>query len=96
LVNTPEVVLKMRNSNGEEFDYTFNTSGDEYALTVGRFPEGSYSYTSTTELNGVRQSAEGKFVVQPVQLEALSSTADHGLLRLLAEQYGGKVVAPNQ
>jgi len=96
LVNTPEVTLRMRNSDGEEFDYTFNTSGDEYALTVGRFPEGSYSYTATTELNGAKQTADGKFVVQPVQLEALSSTADHGLLRQLADQYGGKVVMPNQ
>ena len=96
LTNTPEVSLKIRNSEGEEFEYTFNTSGDEYALSIGRFPEGNYSYSATTELNGVKQMADGKFVVQPVQLEALSSTADHGLLRQLAEQYGGKVVTPAQ
>ena len=96
LVNTPEVLLKIRNGGGEEFDYTFNTSGDEYALTIGRFPEGTYSYTASTELNGVKQTADGKYVVQPVQLEALSSTADHGLLRQLAEQYGGKVVTPDK
>ncbi len=96
LVNTPEVALKIRNEEHEEFDYTFNTSGDEYALTIGRFPEGNYSYTATTELNGVKQTADGKFVVQPVQLEALSSTADHGLLRQLAEQYGGKVVTADK
>jgi hypothetical protein len=42
----------------------------------------------------VRQTAEGRFAIQPVQLEALSSTADHGLLRQLAAQYGGTVVSP--
>ncbi|HEX5111495.1 MAG TPA: hypothetical protein VFV79_01500 [Saprospiraceae bacterium] len=96
LINTPEVTLKIRNGEGEEFDYTFNTSGDEYALNIGRFPEGNYSYSARTELNGVKQNADGKFVIQPVQLEALSSTADHGLLRQLADQYGGKVVTPAQ
>jgi hypothetical protein len=96
LINTPEVLLKIRNGEGEEFDYTFNTSGDEYALTIGRFPEGNYSFSATTELNGVKQNADGKFVIQPVQLEALSSTADHGLLRQLAAQYGGRVVTPDK
>lgn len=92
LINTPEVSLIIRNAEREEFDYTFNTSGNAYALTIGRFPEGNYSYIASTELNGVRQTAEGRFVIQPVQLEALSSTADHGLLRQLAAQYGGRVV----
>jgi hypothetical protein len=91
-VNTPEVLLKIRNGEGEEFDYTFNTSEDAYTLDIGRFPEGNYSYSATTELNGVRQNADGRFVVQAVQLEALSSTADHGLLRQLADEYGGTVV----
>ncbi len=96
LINTPEVTIKIRNAEKEEFDYTFNTSGDAYALSIGRFPEGSYTYAAATEFNGVRQTAEGKFVIQPVQLETLSSTADHGLLRMLAEQYGGRVVTPDQ
>ncbi|HJW28122.1 MAG TPA: hypothetical protein VJ508_02605, partial [Saprospiraceae bacterium] len=96
LVNTPEVLMKIRNGEGEDFDYTFNTSGDEYALNIGRFPEGNYSFVASTELNGVKQTADGKFIVQPVQLESLTSTADHALLRQLAAQYGGKVVTPAQ
>ena len=96
LVNTADVLLKIRNGEGEEFEYNFNTTGEEYALSIGRFPDGNYSYSATTELNGIKQTAEGKFVVQPVQLEALSSTADHGLLRQLAEEYGGRVVTPDK
>lgn len=51
---------------------------------------------ASTDLNGVKQTAEGRFIIQPVQLEALSSTADHGLLRQLAKEYGGKVVRAAQ
>jgi len=96
LINTPEVFLKIRNQEKQEFDYTFNTSDQSYALDIGRFPEGSYSYTATTELNGVRQTSDGKFVVQPVLLEAMSSTADHGLLRQLVSQLGGEFLYPDQ
>ncbi len=96
LINTPEVFISVRNQDKEEFDFTFNTSGDAYALQIGRFPEGTYTYVANTELNGVKLTHEGKFVVQPVQLESLSSTADHGLLRQLASQNGGSFVYPDQ
>jgi hypothetical protein len=50
----------------------------------------------TTELNGIRHTHEGKFVVQPVQLESMALTADHGLLRQLATQHNGEFVYPDQ
>ena len=96
LINTPEVFIKVRNEEKREFDFTFNTSGDAYALQIGRFPEGSYTYVANTELNGVKLTHEGKFVVQPVQLESMASTADHGLLRQMASQHGGSFVYPDQ
>ncbi len=96
LINTPEVLMIIRNEEREEFDYTFNTSSQAYALDIGRFPQGSYTYMATTELNGIRHAHDGKFVVQAVQLESMSSTADHGLLRQLAEQQGGSFVYADQ
>lgn len=96
LINSPEVLMIIQNEERQEFDYAFNTSGQSYALEVGRFPEGNYTYTATTELNGIRQTANGKFVVQPVQLESMTSTADHGLLRQLAERQGGSFVYADQ
>lgn len=96
MINTPEVFLSIRNQEKEEFEYTFNTTGQSYVLQIGRFPEGSYTYSATTEVNGVRQSSDGKFIVQPVQLESMSTTADHGLLRQLASSQGGSFVYPDQ
>ncbi|MGB3080477.1 MAG: hypothetical protein WBB31_15460 [Saprospiraceae bacterium] len=96
LINTPEVSIRIKNKQGEEFDYTFNTSGQSYALEIGRFPEGSYSWTATTEVNGVKLTHDGKLVVQPIQLETLETTADHGLLRQLATMYGGSLVYADQ
>jgi hypothetical protein len=92
LINSPEVTLKISNQDRQEFDYTFNIAGDAYSLNIGRFPEGTYKFAAHTELNGVKHMQEGRFVVQPVQLEALSHTADHGLLRQLARQHDGVFV----
>jgi hypothetical protein len=96
LINTPDVFIKIRNQQGDDFDYTFNTSGESYALEIGRFPEGNYSWSAFTDVNGVRLTHEGRFVVQPVQLETLETTADHGLLRQLSEKYGGEMVYADQ
>nr|MDQ3015369.1 hypothetical protein [Bacteroidota bacterium] len=95
LINTPDVFIKIRNSGGDEFDYTFNTSGPSYALQIGRFPEGNYSWSASTEVNATRLTHEGRFVIQPIQLETMETTADHGLLRQLANQYGGEMVYPS-
>ena len=38
---------------------------------------------------------DGQFSVQPIQLEVFETTADHGLLRLLSDKYGGAVVYPD-
>jgi hypothetical protein len=91
LINTPEVSIRIKNPHGEDFDYTFNTSGESYALQIGRFPEGNYSWTAHTEVNGIQLTHDGKFVVQPVQLESMETTADHGLLRQLAVMHGGSL-----
>ncbi len=96
LINSSEVSLKIRNQRGEDFDYTFNPSGQSYALQIGRFPEGNYTWTASTELNGIHLTSDGKFVIQPVQLETLETTADHGLLRQLATMNGGKLVYANE
>lgn len=96
LINTPDVFIKIRNQQGEDFDYTFNTAGESYALEIGRFPEGNYSWSAFSDVNGVRLTHEGRFVVQPVQLETLETTADHGLLRQLSEKYGGEMVYADQ
>ncbi len=96
LINSQEVFIKIRNQDREEFDYSFNTSGKSYALQIGRFPEGNYSWSASTDVNGVRLTHDGKFIVQSVQLEAMETTADHGLLRQLSSNYGGEMIYADQ
>jgi len=39
---------------------------------------------------------QGQFSIQPIQLELYETTANHNLLRILSEDYGGELVFADQ
>jgi hypothetical protein len=96
LVNEPDIKLVITNAAKKSFNYTFNKSGRSYTLNVGQFPEGNYTYKATTSYSGQALNATGSFNIQPLQLELYETTANHGLLRAMANKYGGLVVNQNQ
>ncbi|MEY3368000.1 MAG: hypothetical protein RI973_1155 [Bacteroidota bacterium] len=96
LINEPDVSLTLTNSEGKEFNYTFNKSGKAYTLNTGVFPPGEYRFKGTVSFNGQNLTSEGRFSVQPIQLEIYETTANHGLLRSLAQEFGGGVYYPGQ
>lgn len=94
-VNTPDASLILTNEEGNDFDFIFNKKNNAYELNVGVLAVGNYTYKGTTIFNGRQLQVEGQLSVQPVQLELYATTADHNLLRLLSEEYGGQVIYPN-
>lgn len=94
LVNEPDAALVITNNKGEEFKYTFNKSGRAYNLNPGIFPVGDYSFLASVSFSGQTLKYDGRFSVEPIQLELYETTADHGLLRLLSDKFGGEVVYP--
>ena len=46
--------------------------------------------------SGQQLTYDGQFTVQPIQLEVYETTADHRLLQLLSEKYGGEMIYPAQ
>ena len=94
LVNEPDARLSITDSEGKEYNFTFNRVGDAYRLNAGILPVGNYSFQASTNYNGENLAYSGQFSVQPIQLESYETTADHGLLRLLSEKYGGQMVYP--
>ncbi len=92
LTNDPDVAMAIRNSQGKEFLFTFNKLGKAYTLNAGIFPVGNYSFRATTRFNNQNQVYEGRFSVQPIQLELFETTANHAVLRQLSHQFGGETV----
>jgi hypothetical protein len=96
LTNDPDVALSIRDSEGKEYTYTFNKTGKAYTLNAGILPVGSYTYKATTNFNGQSLSYDGRFNVQPIQLELFETTANHSVLRQLSAKFGGETVFPAQ
>ena len=94
LVNEPDARLVITDGAGKEFNFTFNRVGEDYRLNAGILPVGNYSFQASTSYNGENLTYSGQFSVQPIQLESYEATANHGLLRLLSEKYGGQLVYP--
>ena len=95
LINEPDASLTITNSSGKDFNFTFNKKANAYTLNAGFFPVGNYNYRGTVNNAGEQLTYNGQFSVQPVQLEIFETTADHGVLQLLSEKYGGSLVYPN-
>jgi hypothetical protein len=96
LVNDPDVALSIRDRAGKEFTYTFTKLGKAYTLNAGILPVGNYSYKASTNFNGQALAFEGRFSVQPIQLELFEATANHAVLRQLSAKFGGETLPPNQ
>lgn len=95
-INTPDVTMVITDSDGKNFDFTFTKNASAYTLNAGFLPVGNYTYRATTVTNGQELTGTGQFSIQPVQLEVYETTANHGLLRLLSEKYGGELLYANQ
>ncbi len=93
-INTPEAGLQIKNSSGESFDYNFSKTNNYYFVDAGRFPEGNYTYTASTNYNGKNLTAGGKFSVESIIKEQYDLTARHDLLHDLSAKFGGEVISP--
>ncbi|WP_233752843.1 hypothetical protein [Flavilitoribacter nigricans] len=95
LINDPDVSMSITDEDGKEYDYVFNRINNAYTLNAGILPVGNYRFTANTVATGESLEYNGQFTVQPIQLELFESTADHRLLQLISDQFGGSLVAPN-
>ncbi len=94
LVNDPDASLTITNDDNKDFQFTFNKNNKAYSLNAGLFPVGNYHFRGAVMSGGEQLVYNGQFSVRPIQLEVFETTADHSLLRLLSEKYGGSMVYP--
>jgi hypothetical protein len=96
LVNTPDVKIELRNTEGKSYSFLATRTGQSYQLDAGILPVGEYTYTAATRLGSRLFNAGGQLTVKPLNLEIRQSAANHQLLRNMAAQSGGKMLQPSQ
>ena len=96
LVNTPDVNFMLTNPDGKEFTYHFFKTSNAYKLELGKLPQGIYTWSANTTFSGKNYKANGTFLVKEVKKEWLNSTANHRLLKNIAENTNGQFYLPQQ
>ena len=84
-----KVDIELVNEKGEKFQYSYITSPANSRYRIGGLTEGVYTYTSSTDLSGVKQSVKGEFLVAEQNIESQNLTADFNLLRQWSANTGG-------
>ncbi len=89
------VDLKVLDGEGNQQEYNYvNSAANDFKVT-GLTP-GIYSYTASAEVNGKRESSKGTFSVEKLDLEDINLTANHQLLKNIANNSGGKFLLPTE
>ena len=88
LENKEDVSLILTNSNKKEFKFIFDKIDDKYLLDLGNLASEKYSVYAKVDKRNYEKY--GKLTIRPVQIEALSTVADHQLLYNLSNITGGK------
>ena len=96
LINEPEVKLVVTDQEGKLFNFVFNPVNNTYSLEMGRFEPGVYAYKSTVLEGGTKFSKSGSFIVNPVNVEWTTVSADFDVLKNLSDKTGGKFYVPSQ
>lgn len=86
-----DINLKITNSEGKTFQYTFLPDVERFQALVGRLPAGNYQYEAYTTFNQLPLSQKGRFQVLKIDLEGQETKANHDLLNQMATSSGGNM-----
>jgi len=92
LINTPEAGIRIYDGEGKEYSYNFSKSSNGYSLDAGKLPVGEYQFSGKTVYNGKEMKSGGSFTIRELKLETVQTTADHNMLKLLADNYNGEMI----
>lgn len=91
-----KITLTLRNEAGKATTYSFTPSEGNTRFEISDLPQGVYRYEAVSETKGGVERSVGEFTVRSMQLESLSTTADHNLLRQLSDKTNGKFFTANE
>jgi hypothetical protein len=77
-------------------NYSFTNAESNSRFEISGLTKGIYTYKATAQVQGKSETVTGEFRVKDLQLEALTTTADHNLLRKLADATKGKFYLPGE
>ena len=96
LINEPEVTFTLKDDAGKELNNVFYRSTNAYELNLGNLNQGIYTWEAKTVFNGKPYLKNGTFIVKESKLELAYLTANHRLLKNIAQLTSGQFMLPGQ
>lgn len=95
-ISSEEVNIELKNSNDEDFNFSFDIQGQNYFLNAGHLPMGDYTFSANVTIGTETFTETGNFTIVPVNIENVITRANHTMLYQLAKQSGGEFYLPAQ
>ncbi|WP_346857612.1 hypothetical protein [uncultured Draconibacterium sp.] len=95
-ISSEEVNIELKNSNDEDFNFSFDIQGQNYFLNAGHLPMGDYTFSADVTIGTETFTESGNFTIVPVDIENVITRANHTMLYQLAKQSGGELYMPAQ
>ncbi len=89
LIYGQTVDLTLTNESGEVKTYSFTNTEGNNSYKINGLPSGIYQYQAVANVNNISQAVKGELAITDQQIETLNTTADHHLLRVLAQKNKG-------
>jgi hypothetical protein len=91
------ITLKVfQEKDRSESIFNFIGSDANKTLSIGTLGKGIYFYEALSVSNGKNLSSKGQFIIKDAQLERATFTANHDLLKDLADHTGGRFYHKNE
>ena len=90
LINTPDLILQLKNKDEVNYNYSFDKYNDKYRLKITGLKKGDYTFNAKLKFAGEEYSAQGNFSVLNKNYESINTVANHNLLKQISENNNGK------
>ena len=95
-ITSEEINMVIKDSEENEYEYTFDVLGGNYQLNTGHLPVDDYTFSASVKIGNETYYETGSFTVSPVNFENIVTQANFNNLFLVASQTGGKFYLPSE
>jgi hypothetical protein len=85
-----KIDIKITDEQGSTNEYSYVTNSKNSRYKIGGLDNGIFKYTASSLIQDRIETSSGSFTVEDLQIETTKLTADHNLLKNIAELNGGK------
>ncbi len=91
-----KIDLRITDDKKNTYGYSYVTSENYSGYKINGLENGIYTFYASSNINGKNETSSGTFTVKDLQIETTKLTADHNLLRNIANLNGGNFYNQNQ